>query len=186
MVISHDLPGPASAQSKAAPSPQRSGSSSSSTKQSRDLPPQSKAAPSPQRSGSSSSSEPSCAFWFIVVVVCDAANVAWSTKVQWFATDSVGELRRRCERAAGRSRSDYLLVESTRKPMRDHLLVQDYGLNISQRVRLVTDGDGSRLRGGARGARARTAAFPRGLLQWWRPASTCCRSCWMRSMGSAS
>jgi hypothetical protein len=78
--------------------------------------------------------------------------------VQWSAADTVEELRRRCERATGQRRSDYLLVKSTRKPMRDHLLVQDYGLNISQRVRLVTDGNGSRLRGGARGARARTVA----------------------------
>jgi hypothetical protein len=33
--------------------------------------------------------------------------------------------------------------------MRDHLLVQEYGLNDAQRVRLVTDDDGHRLRGGA-------------------------------------
>jgi hypothetical protein len=68
--------------------------------------------------------------------------------VEWSATDTVEELRRRSERAMGKRRSNYLLVEKTRKPMRDQLLVMDYGLNDLQRLRLVTDDDG-RLRGGA-------------------------------------
>jgi hypothetical protein len=94
--------------------------------------------------------EPPSAPWFLVVVVCGAANVACSARVQWSATDTVEELRRRCERATGQGRSNYLLVEQTRKPMRDHLLVQDYGLTRSQRVRLVTDDDDwFGLRGGA-------------------------------------
>ena len=70
--------------------------------------------------------------------------------MQWSATDTVEELRQRCERATGNRCSKYLLVEQTRKPMRDHLLVRDYGLNGSQRVRLVTeDDDWFGLRGGA-------------------------------------
>ena len=91
--------------------------------------------------------EPSSALFF-VVVVCAAANAEWSTRVECSATDTVEELRRRSERAMGKRRSNYLLVEKTRKPMRDQLLVMDYGLNGLQRLRLVTDDDG-RLRGGA-------------------------------------
>jgi hypothetical protein len=91
--------------------------------------------------------EPSSALFF-VVVVCAAANAEWSTRVGWSATDTVEDFRRRSERALGKRRSNYLLVETTRKPMRDQLLVMDYGLNGLQRLRLVTDVDG-RLRGGA-------------------------------------
>lgn len=91
--------------------------------------------------------EPSSALFF-VVVVCAAANAEWSTRVGWSATDTVEDFRRRSERALGKRRSNYLLVEKTRKPMRDQLLVMDYGLNGLQRLRLVTDVDG-RLRGGA-------------------------------------
>ena len=108
---------------------------------------------SPSKAAPNRHEQPSSPLWFLVVV-CGAANAACSARVQWSAAVTVEELRRRCERATGQRRSDYLLVESTRKPMRDHLLVQDYGLNRSQRVRLVTDGGGRRLRGGARGALA--------------------------------
>ena len=93
---------------------------------------------------------PASPLWFLVVVVCGAANAACSARVQCSATDTVEEVRRRCERATGNRCSKYLLVEQTRKPMRDHLLVRDYGLNGAQRVRLVTeDDDWFGLRGGA-------------------------------------
>ena len=91
--------------------------------------------------------EPPSALFF-AVVVCAAANAEWSTRVEWSATETVAGFRRRCERALGKRRSNYLLVETTRKPMRDQLLVMDNGLNGLQRLRLVTDDDG-RLRGGA-------------------------------------
>ena len=93
---------------------------------------------------------PASPLWFLIVVVCGAANAACSARVQCSATDTVEEVRLRCERATGNRCSKYLLVEQTRKPMRDHLLVRDYGLNGSQRVRLVTeDDDWFGLRGGA-------------------------------------
>jgi hypothetical protein len=79
--------------------------------------------------------EPPSALFFIVVV-CAAANAEWSTRVGWSATETVADFRRRSERALGQRRSNYLLVETTRKPMRDQLLVMDYGLNDLQRLRL--------------------------------------------------
>jgi hypothetical protein len=54
--------------------------------------------------------EPSSALFFIVVA-CAAANAEWSTRVEWSATDTVEELRRRSERAMGKRRSNSLLVE---------------------------------------------------------------------------
>ena len=92
---------------------------------------------------------PCAAFW-LAVVVCSAANAACATsRVAWSKADTVADFRRRCERATGKPRSEYLLVEATRKPMRDHLLMLDYGLHNFQRVRLVAAADGGRLRGGA-------------------------------------
>ena len=105
--------------------------------------PRSQRKPAPSRH-----EQPSSPLWFLVVV-CGAANAACSARVQWSAADTVEEVRRRCERATGQRRSDYLLVESTRKPMRDHLLMLEYGLHNFQRVRLVAAADGGRLRGGA-------------------------------------
>ena len=79
----------------------------------------------------------------ICVVVFSAQ---WSGFIKCSASDTVGELRRRAERAAGvapSSDSSYLLVEQTNKPLRDQLWVRDYGLDGSLRLLLIT---GSRRR----------------------------------------
>ena len=90
-----------------------------------------------------------CGEFWLAVVVCSAANAACATRVPWSKADTVADFRRRCERATGKPRSEYLLVEATRKPMRDHLLMLEYGLGNFQRVWLVAADDGGRLRGGA-------------------------------------
>ena len=87
-----------------------------------------------------------------LVVVCGVVDAVWSDMVECSVGDTVEDLRRRSERAAGLqpSRSSYLLVESQRKPLRDHLcVVGDYGLDGSQRLVLVTDRSAHRVRGGA-------------------------------------
>ena len=104
-----------------------------------------------QSKSSSREQAPPSALSFLVVV-CGVVDAVWSDMVECSVGDTVEDLRRRSERAAGLqpSRSSYLLVESQRKPLRDHLcVVEDYGLNGSQRLVLVTDRSAHRVRGGA-------------------------------------
>ena len=105
----------------------------------------------PQSKSSSRAQAPPSALSFLVVV-CGVVDAVWSDMVECSVGDTVEDLRRRSERAAGLrpSRSSYLLVESQRKPLRDHLcVVGDYGLDGSQRLVLVTDRSARRVRGGA-------------------------------------
>ena len=105
----------------------------------------------PQSKSSSRAQAPPSALSFLVVV-CGVVDAVWSDMVECSVGDTVEDLRRRSERAAGLrpSRSSYLLVESQRKPLRDHLcVVGDYGLDGSQRLVLVTDRSAHRVRGGA-------------------------------------
>ena len=105
----------------------------------------------PQSKSSSREQAPPSALYFLVLVYA-AVEAEWSGAVECSVGDTVEDLRRRSERAAGLqpSRSSYLLVESQRKPLRDHLcVVEDYGLNGSQRLVLVTDRSAHRVRGGA-------------------------------------
>ena len=105
----------------------------------------------PQSKSSSRAQAPPSALSFLVVV-CGVVDAVWSDMVECSVGDTVEDLRRRSERAAGLqpSRSSYLLVESQRKPLRDHLcVVEDYGLDGSQRLVRVTDHSAHRVRGGA-------------------------------------
>ena len=84
-------------------------------------------------------------------VVCRTANASWSGRVKCSVAGTVDELRHRAEQAAGVPPSDaaYLRIERTNKPMRGHCRVQEYSLDGSEQLRLLTDDGAERVRGGA-------------------------------------